>query len=182
MARASNKSPQNNLESASEVGSENSDWSRQLETLRALSQIVRDEKLSEIEVEHDGVQMTLKAPSAVAQTVMYAPFGAVEPNIEYSMSPESAPAVAATPKTETKVASGTPIVSPMVGLFYRAPSPNDASFVEVGDRIEIGQTVGLVETMKVFNEITSEIEGTVLEIKATSGALVETGDTLMTIG
>ncbi len=182
MARASNQSPQNNLESPPEVVSENSDWSRQIETLRALSQIVRDEKLSEIEVEHDGVQMTLKAPSAVAPQVVYAPFGAAEPNIEYAMFPESVPKVVATPKAEQKAAVGTPIVSPMVGLFYRAPSPNDTNFVEVGDRVEIGQTVGLVETMKVFNEITSELEGTVLEIKATSGALVETGDTLMVIG
>lgn len=151
-----------------------------METLRALASVVRDENLSELEVEFGGVQMTLKAPSSVVQNIVYAPFGSGEnAPIEYS-NEEAAPQIVA--EKPAKAATGTPIVSPMVGLFYRSPSPNDPNFVEVGDRIEIGQTVGLVETMKVFNEITSEIEGTVLEIKAVKGALVETGDVLMTIG
>lgn len=69
----------------------------------------------------------------------------------------------------------------MVGVFYRAPSPSDPNFIEVGDKVEIGQTVALVEAMKVFNEITSEVAGTVVEIKAASADLVETGQTLITI-
>ncbi len=164
-------------ESVPEIG----DWSRQMETLRALAQIVADENLSEIEVEFGGVQMVLKAPSSIAQNVVYAPSGSGEnADIEYSNAPIVTPQSVV--KKEPIAAAGTPIVSPMVGLFYRAPSPSDPNFVEVGDKIEVGQTVGLVETMKVFNEITSEIEGTVLEIKALKGALVETGDVLMMIG
>jgi acetyl-CoA carboxylase biotin carboxyl carrier protein len=73
------------------------------------------------------------------------------------------------------------IVSPMIGVFYRAPSPSDPNFVEVGDVVEIGQTVALVEAMKVFNEITAEVAGTVIEIKAQTAELVETGQVLMTI-
>lgn len=168
------------------------DWPRQLETLRALAQVVREESLSEVEVEYGGVQFSLKALSSVAPNMAYAPFAGLGApiaysNVAYSNVAATAPQFSSqtTPVSsvaEKKAASGTPVVSPMVGLFYRAPSPNDANFVEVGDRVEIGQTVGLIETMKVFNEITSEIEGTVLEIKALSGALVETGDVLMTIG
>lgn len=163
------------------------DWPQHLETLRALTQVVREESLSEVKVEYGGVQFSLKAMSAVVPNVVYAPFPGVGAAIEYSNVAATAPQFSSqtTPVSsvaEKKVASGTPVVSPMVGLFYRAPSPNDANFVEVGDRVEIGQTVGLIETMKVFNEITSETEGAVLEIKALSGALVETGDTLMTIG
>jgi biotin carboxyl carrier protein len=69
----------------------------------------------------------------------------------------------------------------MIGVFYRAPSPSDPNFVEVGDVVEIGQTVALVEAMKVFNEITAEVAGTVIEIKAQTAELVETGQVLMTI-
>ena len=179
MTQSSDFLAEKNLESTQD----NADWQRQLETLRALAQVVNDENLSEIEIEHGGVQITLKAPSSISPQVVYAPFSVGEnAHIEYSNAPiATANASATTAKIESKAPSGTPIVTPMVGLFYRAPSPSDPNFVEVGDRIEIGQTVGLVETMKVFNEITSEIEGTVLEIKALSGALVETGDVLMTI-
>ena len=155
-------------------------WESHLATLRELAQVVRDANLSELEVEVGDVQIGIKAPSALRlQTANSQQFAPQYDDIEYSDEEVVAPsAVASTPKA----ASGTPVVSPMVGLFYRAPSPNDPNFVEVGDRVEIGQTLALVETMKVFNEITSELEGTVLEIRATSGALVETGDTIMVIG
>lgn len=155
-------------------------WNTHLETLRELAQVVRDGNLSELEVEHGGVQISIKAPSSLRLNGVVAQ-GAVPiyDDFEYSDEEIAAPnAATLTPKA----ASGTPVVSPMVGLFYRAPSPSDPNFVEVGDRVEVGQTLALVETMKVFNEITSELEGTVLEIRATSGALVETGDTIMVIG
>ena len=184
-------SPQNEEQNstqaaAAETSVEIAAWPQQLETLRALAQVVREESLSEVEVEYGGVQFSLKALSAVVPSVVYAPFPTSGAPIEYSnvgTAPQfSSPIAPASSAAEKKSASGTPVVSPMVGLFYRAPSPNDPHFVEVGDRVEIGQTVGLIETMKVFNEITSELEGTVLEIKVISGALVETGDVLMTIG
>ncbi len=183
-------SPQDEEQHSTELAAtepEVADWPQQLETLRALAQVVREESLSEVEVEYGGVQFSLKALSSVAPNMAYAPFAGLGAPIAYSNVAATAPQFSSqtTPVSsvaEKKAASGTPVVSPMVGLFYRAPSPNDANFVEVGDRVEIGQTVGLIETMKVFNEITSEIEGTVLEIKALSGALVETGDVLMTIG
>jgi acetyl-CoA carboxylase biotin carboxyl carrier protein len=171
------------LSAAAEIA----DWPQQLETLRALAQVVREESLSQIEVEYGGVQFSLKALSSVAPNMVYAPFPVSGAPIEYSNAGATTPQFSSAPSpaassAEKKAANGAPVVSPMVGLFYRAPSPNDPNFVEVGDRVEIGQTVGLIETMKVFNEITSETEGIVLEIKALSGALVETGDVLMTIG
>lgn len=161
-------------------------WDTHLATLRELAQVVRDGNLSELEVEHDGVQISIKAPSSLRlqnanfQSANAPQFAPLYDDIEYSNESETSPQNAAS--SIPKAATGTPVVSPMVGLFYRAPSPSDPNFVEVGDRVEIGQTLALVETMKVFNEITSELEGTVLEIRATSGALVETGDTIMVIG
>ena len=69
----------------------------------------------------------------------------------------------------------------MVGVFYRAPSPADPNFIEIGDKVEVGQTVALVEAMKVFNEIVAEVSGVVVEIKPAGADLVETGQTIITL-
>ncbi len=71
------------------------------------------------------------------------------------------------------------VTAPMVGVFYRAPGPGEPPFVEVGDRIERGQTVGVIEAMKVFSEVPSEHEGVVVEIVADDGKLVKPGDVLL---
>ena len=67
----------------------------------------------------------------------------------------------------------------MVGVFYQSKTPGDPPFVQVGERIAIGQVVGLVEAMKTFNEIASEIEGEVVAIAAPNATLVETGAPLI---
>ncbi|MDX2064913.1 MAG: acetyl-CoA carboxylase biotin carboxyl carrier protein subunit [Fimbriimonadaceae bacterium] len=74
---------------------------------------------------------------------------------------------------------GTPITSPMNGIYYNASSPGAPPFVKVGDTITAGQTIGLVEAMKVFNEIPAPTSGTVVEIVAQAGAIVSPGDVLL---
>ena len=69
----------------------------------------------------------------------------------------------------------------MVGTFYRAPAPNEPPFVEVGDRISNGQTVCIVEAMKLMNDIDAEVAGEVMEIVIANGDPVEYGQTLMWI-
>jgi acetyl-CoA carboxylase biotin carboxyl carrier protein len=153
------------------------DWSRQVEYVRGLAGIVSDLGLSELEVESDGIQVTLKAPSAVSPIyVSEAPAAPIA--VPYAVQPQAAPTAVKPANKEDGLA---PIVSPMVGVFYRQPSPNDPPFVEVGDRVEKGQTVGLVEAMKVFNEITAEFGGVVAEVKAQTGDLVETGAPLILV-
>jgi acetyl-CoA carboxylase biotin carboxyl carrier protein len=71
------------------------------------------------------------------------------------------------------------IKSPMVGTFYRAPGPDDPSFVSVGDRIAIKQAVCIIEAMKLMNEIDAEVAGQVMEILVENGQPVEFGQTLM---
>jgi acetyl-CoA carboxylase biotin carboxyl carrier protein len=73
------------------------------------------------------------------------------------------------------------VPSPMVGTFYRAPAPGEASFVEVGDRIRKGQTVCIIEAMKLMNEIEAEVSGQVMEILLQNGEPVEYGQPLMRI-
>lgn len=75
----------------------------------------------------------------------------------------------------------TPIASPMVGTFYRAPSPEAPAFVEVGDDVEPGKTVCIVEAMKLFNEIEAEIRGKVVKVLVDNGQPVEYGQKLMMI-
>ncbi len=86
------------------------------------------------------------------------------------------------------VAAPTPIdpklvevTSPMVGTFYRAPAPGEAAFVEVGDRIRNGQTVCIIEAMKLMNEIEAEVSGQVMEILVQNGDPIEYGQPLMRI-
>ena len=78
--------------------------------------------------------------------------------------------------------AGTPIASPMTGIFYASPSPSSPPFVRVGETVSAGQTVALIEAMKVFNEIPSPMSGTVLEFKAEPGSVVQHGDVLLYIG
>ena len=77
---------------------------------------------------------------------------------------------------------GTPISSPMTGIFYASPSPSSPPFVRVGETISAGQTVALIEAMKVFNEIPSPVSGTVLEFVAEPGSIVQPGDPLLYVG
>jgi acetyl-CoA carboxylase biotin carboxyl carrier protein len=76
---------------------------------------------------------------------------------------------------------GTPLVAPLTGVFYRAASPGAPAFASVGDIVEAGAVVGLIETMKIFNEVLAERGGRIAAILAESGQLVHAGDALMTI-
>ena len=77
---------------------------------------------------------------------------------------------------------GTPVSSPMTGIFYTAPSPGAPPYCKVGETVSAGQVVGMIEAMKVFNEIVAPTAGTVTAIKADSGQLVQPGDPLIYIG
>jgi acetyl-CoA carboxylase biotin carboxyl carrier protein len=84
--------------------------------------------------------------------------------------------------TAPAVPKGTPVTSPMTGIYYAGSSPGAPPFAKEGDSVSAGQVVGLIEAMKVFNEIPSPVSGTVLEVVAQSGQLVNPGDVLLYIG
>ena len=95
--------------------------------------------------------------------------------------------VVARPPVEVMEAVATPveetdaivIPAPMIGTFYRAPKPGEPSFVEIGDAVEVGQTIGIIEAMKIMNEIAAEVGGVVIEILAGNGQAVEFGQPLL---
>ncbi|WP_421658416.1 acetyl-CoA carboxylase biotin carboxyl carrier protein [Leptothermofonsia sp. ETS-13] len=94
--------------------------------------------------------------------------------------PEVAPALptSSPPPTSRRMLE---VVSPMVGTFYRAPAPDEPPFVEVGDRIRKGQTVCIIEAMKLMNELESEVSGEIVEILVQNGEPVEYGQLLMRV-
>jgi acetyl-CoA carboxylase biotin carboxyl carrier protein len=79
------------------------------------------------------------------------------------------------------VAVGEAIPSPMVGVFYSRPSPDEAAFVNPGDRIKVGQVIGIIEAMKVFNQIESPASGVLRECLAEDGQVVQEGDPLFVL-
>jgi acetyl-CoA carboxylase biotin carboxyl carrier protein len=89
----------------------------------------------------------------------------------------TAPAPAPAPNDAKLV----PIISPMVGTFYRAPAPDEPPFVAVGDRIKVNQTVCIIEAMKLMNDIEAEVSGQIVEILVQNGEPVEYGQVLMRI-
>ena len=97
----------------------------------------------------------------------------------------AAPA-AATPASPPPAATATrsdllEITAPMVGTFYRAPAPGEPPFIEVGNRIDVGQTVCILEAMKLMNELEAEVSGEVVEILVDNGTPVEFGQVLMRV-
>lgn len=86
------------------------------------------------------------------------------------------------PEPAVEAVKGSPITSPMAGIYYGSASPGAPAFVREGDTVTAGQVIGLIEAMKVFNEIPAPISGTVLKIVAESGGLVQPGDTLILVG
>jgi len=107
-----------------------------------------------------------------------------------SPAPPSAPATAASPEAEPREAGARPptaaahlkeIRSPMVGTFYKAPEPGAEPYIKVGNRVTPGQTVCIIEAMKIMNEIEAEIAGVVREISVEDGQPVEFGQALFRV-
>jgi acetyl-CoA carboxylase biotin carboxyl carrier protein len=155
-----------------------------LKLLQKLIRIMKSGDLTEIEVEEkpDGLRVHLSrrgepAPAApvlhVVQTPA-APSGAPA-SLSVAAAPEATPGAAA-PKP-----AGHAITSPMVGTFYRAPSPDAEPFVGVGTRIKPDARLCIIEAMKVMNEIKAEVSGEVLEILVENGEPVEFGQPLFLV-
>lgn len=152
--------------------------------LAEIADVMEDCGLTRVRVEEpDGTAVELERAS-VAQPVAV-PMPMPSAMAAQVAAPTVAPA-APEPATQTPAAApepkGTEVTAPMVGVFYAAPAPGDEPFVHVGSKVKAGETLCIIEAMKVLNEVTAEADGEVLEICVTDGDLVEFGSCLMRIG
>ena len=145
-----------------------------LAEIRRLIRLVQRTGIGELELSSNG--RTVRISAAAAPSASVAASAAAPPA---GGAPAAAPAaaVAAAPATDHHVA----ITSPMVGTFYRAPAPDADPYVEVGNMIDVGQTVCIVEAMKLMNEIESEVRGKVVKILVENAQSVEFGQRLFLV-
>ncbi|MBX3191177.1 MAG: acetyl-CoA carboxylase biotin carboxyl carrier protein [Labilithrix sp.] len=141
--------------------------------LRSLLEVLTELDVAEFEHEAENVRVRIVRRPAhqVAAHVAPAPLVAVA----------STAAPAATASAEAEPTDAVDVTSPFVGTFYRSPSPEAPSFVEVGSVVRPGQTLCIVEAMKLMNEIEAEISGTIIEVFAQNGKSVEFGQKLFRI-
>lgn len=152
--------------------------------LAEIADVMEDRDLTRVRVEEpDGTAVELERASAAQPVAVPMPMpSAMAAQVA---APTVAPA-APEPATQTPAAApepkGTEVTAPMVGVFYAAPAPGDEPFVRVGSKVKAGETLCIIEAMKVLNEVTAEADGEVLEICVADGDLVEFGSCLMRIG
>ncbi|MGL5797956.1 MAG: acetyl-CoA carboxylase biotin carboxyl carrier protein [Cetobacterium sp.] len=146
-----------------------------LENIKKLAKSIDEHNLSEISVEINGTKLVMKKEE-VKNTV-------VEQKIKYVEETEKNNSDSVEVSTENSLEDieGVEVLSPMVGTYYSAPSPDSDAFVKLGDKIEIGDTICIVEAMKMMNEVKSTVAGTVVSIKATDGKNVKKGEILFLV-
>jgi acetyl-CoA carboxylase biotin carboxyl carrier protein len=145
--------------------------------IKKLIELVEESGIAELEISEgeESVRISRNVPASALPTQQYMPapqFAAPAP-VE-AAAPVAAPVVAAEP-------TGHQVLSPMVGSFYRAPSPEAKSFVEVGQSVNVGDTLCIVEAMKMMNQIQSDKAGVVIAILAEDGDAIEFDQPLVII-
>jgi acetyl-CoA carboxylase biotin carboxyl carrier protein len=135
-----------------------------------LEQMLERSELSEIEVEADGTAVVLRTPSAVAPPS--------QPVADAQPAASGAGGQGATAESATTTNA---VLAPLTGLYYSAPSPGAEPYVKVGGDIHVGQVIGLIEAMKLFNEIKSDLAGRVVRICVDDGALVKAKQPLIEV-
>ena len=147
-----------------------------LSELKGIISLMQKSDLTELEIELQDLKLRLARPSSDAP-----------PQVNYAspvlpQQPAASQPQMSTPAPVAEKDDGTDkFTSPMVGTFYRKPSPDDAAFVEVGDIVKKGDVLCIVEAMKVMNEIQSDVAGEVVDILVEDSTSIEYGQTLFKI-
>ena len=150
-----------------------------LSDLRQLIQLVQETGIGELEVSSSGRTVRISALPATVATGVQAYAAAPRATGTAVADPSAAaaePAKSAAPPSNTMA-----ITSPMVGTYYRAPAPDADPYIEVGDMVQVGQTVCIVEAMKLMNEIESEVRGRIVQILVENAQPVEFGQPLFLV-
>jgi acetyl-CoA carboxylase biotin carboxyl carrier protein len=150
-----------------------------LSLIDRLSGVLERGDLGELEVSSGGTTIILRAPSAIAAPASVAAATALADPAGPATS-SSADTTPAGPAPAPAVAKPA-VKAPLTGIYYAAPSPGATPYVAVGDHVSVGQIIGLIEAMKLFNEIKSDLAGRVVRICAESGALVKAKQPLIEV-
>ena len=141
-----------------------------LDEIRALIQIATEADITELFVDAPHIKVRIRK----------GPLGPAVVSLPDPAPPATVPET--TPKALAAAPTGyVPIAAPMVGTFYRSPKPDAPPFVNEGDDVEVGQIVCILEAMKLFNEVPSEVAGRIVKVVAESGAPVEFGQALFLV-
>ena len=136
--------------------------------------------LTELEVEVGGTALILRKPAAIAQPVLVGAGADAQPAAAGPV-PASTPSAAPAGEERAAAPSRPSIKAPLTGIWYGSPAPGSAPFVEVGREVAVGQVVGLIEAMKLFNEIKSDLAGRVVRVVPESGSLVKAKQPLIEV-
>ena len=165
-----------------------------LSELKDILRILEEQEITEFELEHDGMKLRVcrsVGPTAAPTMAYYPPPTSPAPVLpQPAAAPETAPPAPPTAGGEAAeegagdddaASGGAAVPSPIVGTFYRAPDPTSPPFVNVGDRVQVGQVLCIIEAMKLMNEIEAETAGEIVKIHPENGQPVQYGDSLFTI-
>ncbi|MBX9951147.1 MAG: acetyl-CoA carboxylase biotin carboxyl carrier protein [Candidatus Obscuribacterales bacterium] len=162
-----------------------------LNQIRELLSVVSQTDITELTLEFGDQKITIKknavqiaSASIIAETPMSAQVAHNAPAKAMSFEPAPVAQSAPPPKAEEPVSANNgyvAVTSPMVGTFYRAASPTAAPFVDIGDRISVGQTVCIIEAMKLMNDMPAEVAGKIVKVCVDNGTTVEYGQTLFLV-
>ena len=158
-----------------------------LRKIKKLIDLLEESNLAEIEIKEGEESVRLAripqgaaAPAPVVHHVAAAPVAV--PAMSMQSPTEAATGGMGKPATEAGLPEGHVVRAPMVGTFYASPAPDKPAFVAVGQTVKAGETLGIIEAMKMFNPIEADISGTVLAIQCESGQPVEFDQPLFVIG
>ncbi|MEK3730874.1 MULTISPECIES: acetyl-CoA carboxylase biotin carboxyl carrier protein [Paenibacillus] len=157
-----------------------------LDEIKELIKLVDETSVQELEIENEGTRLSIKKPStqevvslqAAPQTFIPAPQVVAPQTVQTGQAPAQASQEAAAVDSNSALHK---IVSPMVGTFYRSPSPEAGPFVSPGDRVDEKTTVCIIEAMKLMNELEAEVKGQIVEVLVENGQLVEFGQPLFLV-
>ena len=147
-----------------------------LKEIKELINLMNENDVVELEIEREGTRIRIrKSASGKFETI------AEEPGIPQVLQAIKPASEAGSVKKEKEEKNLIPVKAPMVGTFYRAPSPDSKPYVEIGQTIEVGQVICIIEAMKLMNEIKSEVHGKIVEIIAENSSPVEYGQDLFMV-
>ena len=156
-----------------------------LNEIKELIQLVDETSVQEVEIENEGSRLVIRKPgkSETVYVQAQAPAAIAAPQVSQPAAVAQEATSAATPAASAPEADPTlhKIVSPMVGTFYRSPSPEKGPFVSAGDKVNGKSVVCIIEAMKLMNELEAEVNGTIVEVLAENGQLVEYGQPLFLV-